>query len=632
MTALPIIVGMGGINASGRTSFHQGFKRIVIDKLSQEARRETFLGLATLMNLVKYENGQLVTANGDKVSAVDIEKLYGEQIKAGTLIRKIEKNHFDVDATHWQQKLSLKANDEEGLRFTCRLKDLPNPVPVTWQVTEVDKKTVSVVVPDQLDVKHDSYRDNPIKAAGQFPSGFDPAKMYNSRYQPRGLQATIFAATDAIRSTGLDWDKVMNSVEPDKIGTYSGSIAGQMNEEGFGGLVRSRMKGERVSTKQLALGLNTMSTDFINAYVTGSVGTTFTASGACATFLYNLRAAVNDIQAGRTRIAVVASVECALTPEVIEGFGTMGALANEEGLRRLDNTEQVDHRRTSRPFGENCGFTIGEGAQVVILMDDALAMSLGADMLGSVVDVFVNADGVKKSITAPGPGNYITMAKSVALAEQIAGKEALRSRSFILAHGSSTPQNRVTESLIYHKVAEAFSINGWKVAAPKAFVGHTIAPASGDQLAMALGVFKHNIMPGITTIDKVADDVHDTYLDIRNAHYECDAMDIAFVNSKGFGGNNATATVFSPALTKQLLSKRFNEQDWAAYSDKLRQTNTMQAKYQQAADLGQYELIYKFGNGMLDETELVIETDTLTLPGFAKPVKLNVNNQYGDLK
>ena len=623
---------MGGINASGRTSFHQGFKRIVIDKLSQEARQETFLGLATLMNLVKYENGQLVTANGDKVSAVDIEKLYGEQIKAGTLIRKIEKNHFDVDATHWQQKLSLKANDEEGLRFTCRLRDLPNPVPVTWQVTEVDKKTVSVVVPDQLDVKHDSYRDNPIKAAGQFPSGFDPAKMYNSRYQPRGLQATIFAATDAIRSTGLDWDKVMNSVEPDKIGTYSGSIAGQMNEEGFGGLVRSRMKGERVSTKQLALGLNTMSTDFINAYVTGSVGTTFTASGACATFLYNLRAAVNDIQAGRTRIAVVASVECALTPEVIEGFGTMGALANEEGLRRLDNTEQVDHRRTSRPFGENCGFTIGEGAQVVILMDDALAMSLGADMMGSVVDVFVNADGVKKSITAPGPGNYITMAKSVALAEQIAGKEALRSRSFILAHGSSTPQNRVTESLIYHKVAEAFSINGWKVAAPKAFVGHTIAPASGDQLAMALGVFKHNIMPGITTIDKVADDVHDTYLDIRNTHYECDAMDIAFVNSKGFGGNNATATVFSPALTKQLLSKRFNEQDWAAYSDKLRQTNTMQTKYQQAADLGQYELIYKFGNGMLDETELVIETDTLTLPGFAKPVKLNVNNQYGDLK
>ncbi|MBQ4863069.1 beta-ketoacyl synthase [Pseudoalteromonas sp. MMG013] len=632
MTALPIIVGMGGINAAGRTSFHQGFRRIVLDKLGQKARQETFLGLATLMNLVKYENDQLVTPDGEVIAVTDIERVLGEQIKAGTLIRKIEKNHFDVDATHWQQKLAIKVNSEEGLRFTCRIKDLPNPIPTSWQVTEIDKKTANVVVPDQLDVKHDSYRDNPIKAAGQFPTGFDPAIMYNSRYQPRGLQATIFAATDAIRSTGLDWQTVMNSVEPDKVGTYSGSIAGQMNDEGFGGLVRSRMKGERVSTKQLALGLNTMSTDFINAYVTGSVGTTFTASGACATFLYNLRAAVNDIQAGRTRVAVVASVECALTPEVIEGFGTMGALANEEGLRKLDNTDTADHRRTSRPFGDNCGFTIGEGAQVVILMDDALALELGADIMGSVVDVFVNADGVKKSITAPGPGNYITMAKSVALAEQIAGPEALRERSFILAHGSSTPQNRVTESMIYHKVAEAFSINGWKLAAPKAFVGHTIAPASGDQLAMALGVFSHNIMPGITTISKVADDVHAQHLDIRTAHYECDPMDIAFVNSKGFGGNNATATIFSPTQTKKLLSKRYDKSTWERYSDKVTQTHAQQVQYQQAADLGQYELIYKFGNGMLDETALKIEANELTLPGFSKAVKLNVNNQYGDLK
>ncbi|MFY8297602.1 beta-ketoacyl synthase [Pseudoalteromonas sp. SS15] len=631
MTALPIIVGMGGINAAGRTSFHQGYRRIVIDKLDQQARQETFLGLATLMNLVRFEDGRLVTQAGVEISAEQIEAQFGEQIKAGTLIRKIEKEHFDCDATHWQQKLTINANDETGLKFTCRKRDLPNPVPASWQVEELDAKTVNVVVPDSLEVKHDSYRDNPIKAAGQLPTGFDPASLYNSRYQPRGLQATIFAATDAIRSTGLDWDTVMNSVEPDKIGTYSASVAGQMQQEGFGGLIRSRQQGDRVSTKQLALGLNTMSTDFINAYVTGSVGTTFTTSGACATFLYNLRAAVNDIQAGRTRVAIVASVECALTPEVIEGFGNMSALANEEGLRKLDNTENVDYRRTSRPFGENCGFTIGEGAQVAILMDDALALELGAEVMGSVVDVFVNADGIKKSITAPGPGNYITMAKSVALAEQIAGTDAIKERSFILAHGSSTPQNRVTESLIYHKVAEAFSINGWKVVAPKAYVGHTIAPASGDQLALALGVFSHNIMPGITTIDKVADDVHAEHLDIRNEHYECAPMDVAFINSKGFGGNNATATVFSPNFTNKLLAKRYSEAQLNSYQAKLEKTKLAQADYQQAADNGQYELIYRFGNGMIDENELVLSQESLSLPGFDKAVLLSTNNQYGDL-
>lgn len=631
MTALPIIVGMGGVNAAGRTSFHQGFRRIVLDSLDDAARQETFLGLATLMNLVSLQGSELVTAEGDIVQRDEIEARFGQQIVDGTLIRKIEKNHFDVDATHWQQKLTMQASDSHGLTFTCRKRDLPTPVPSSWQIEMLDEKTAQVLIPEQLAVKVDSYRDNPIKAAGQLPTGFDPSTMYNSRYQPRGLQATIFAATDAIRSTGLDWQKVMSSVEPDQIGTYSASIAGQVNDEGLGGLIRSRMKGERVSTKQLALGLNSMSTDFINAYVTGSVGTTFSTTGACATFLYNLRAAVNDIQAGRTRIAVVASVECALTPEIIEGFGNMGALANEEGLRKLDNTDQVDYRRTSRPFGENCGFTIGEGAQVTILMDDKLALELGADIMGSVADVYVNADGVKKSITAPGPGNYITMAKSVALAEQIAGTEALQQRSFILAHGSSTPQNRVTESLIYHRIAETFAIEGWKVAAPKAFVGHTIGPASGDQLAMALGVFSHQIMPGVTTIDAVAEDVHDQHLDIRTHHYNCGEMDIAFINSKGFGGNNATATVLSPAITLKMLSKRYSDAALAEHGAKLAETKQQQASYQKAADLGQYELIYRFGDGMIDESELQLSKEALEIPGFDKAVKLNVNNQYGDL-
>ncbi|PAX99691.1 beta-ketoacyl synthase [Pseudoalteromonas sp. HM-SA03] len=631
MTALPIIVGMGGINAAGRTSFHQGYKRIVLDKLNAKDRQETYLGLASLMNLVRYEDGQLIDQNDQIIQEVEIESRFGEQILAGTLIRKIEKNHFDVDATPWQQKLTMKANDDSKIVFSCRKRDLPKPVPAAWQVIELDPKTVEVTIADQIEVKHDSYRDNPIKAAGQLPTGFEPSLMYNSRYQPRGLQATIFAATDAIRSTGLEWDKVMNSVRPDQIGTYSASVAGQMNDEGLGGLVRSRLRGDRVSTKQLALGLNTMSTDFINAYVTGSVGTTFTTSGACATFLYNLRAAVNDIQAGRTRVAIVASVECAITPEIIEGFGNMGALANEEGLRKLDGTEHVDYRKTSRPFGENCGFTIGEGAQVAILMDDALAIELGAQIMGSVADVYVNADGVKKSITAPGPGNYITMAKSVALAQQIAGTEALVKRSFILAHGSSTPQNRVTESLIYHKIAETFAINGWKVAAPKAYVGHTIAPASGDQLAMALGVFEYNIMPGITTINAVAEDVHAEHLDIRTEHYECDPMDIAFINSKGFGGNNATATVLSPKLTKQLLSKRYSQAEFANYEQQLAITTQRQIAYQQAADYGQYELIYRFGNGMIDESELNLSQQELAIPGFEQSIQLCPTNPYGDL-
>ena len=630
MTSLPVVVGMGGINAAGRTSFHQGFRRIVIDKINAQAREETFVGLASLMKLVSLQAGKLCDQQGNEINASDVEEKFGQQILEGTLIRKIEDNHFDPDATHWHQKMHVRPTDK-NICFELRAKELPRPLPNAWQVTELENGKVSVEIPEHLTISHDAYRDNPIKAAGQMPTGFEPGALYNSRYQPRGLQATIFAATDAIRSTGIEWDSILEKISPDQVGTYSASVIGQMQQEGLGGLLKSRLSGSRVSTKQLALGLNTMSTDFINAYVTGNVGTTFTSSGACATFLYNLRAAVQDMQAGRIRVAVVGSAEAPITPEVIEGFGNMSALANEEGLKKLDGSDKANHRRTSRPFGENCGFTIGEGAQFVVLMDDALALEMGAKVMGSVADVFVNADGYKKSITAPGPGNYITMAKSVALAKSVLGEESLQQRSFILAHGSSTPQNRVTESLIYDRIASSFNIENWPVAAPKAFVGHTIGPASGDQMAMALGVFNDKIMPGVTTIDKVAEDVHNDRLNIATDHWQCGEMDIAFINSKGFGGNNATAAVFSPQVTLTMMEKRYGEKAMSEYQEKLKTVEQAQDLYRQRANQGEFDIIYKFGQGLLDEDGIEISNDNLTFSEFSHAVALPSENPFKDM-
>ena len=632
MTALPIIVGMGGINAAGRTSFHQGFRRIVIDKLNAEARQETFVGLATLMNILKFEAGKLLDNNGNVVEANKVESLFGEQILSGTLIRKIEKNHFDPDATPWQQKMTMGEADD-AITFETKARDLPTPLPRSWKITDLDGKRVRVEIAGEFEAKHDSTRDNPIKAAGQFPTGFEPAVLYNSRYQPRGLQATIFGAADAIHSTGYSWDAIASKVSPDEVGTYSASVFGQVQSEGHGGMMQNRMRGERVSTKNLALGLNTMSTDFINAYVTGSVGSTFTSTGACATFLYNLKAAVQDIQAGRVRVAIVGSNDCAITPEVIEGFGNMSALANEEGLKKLDGIIEgsANHRKTSRPFGDNCGFTIGEAAQFIVLMDDALTVELGCKPLGSVADVYTNADGIKKSITAPGPGNYITMAKSVALATSIVGEESVQSRSFILAHGSSTPQNRVTESLIYDRLAQSFDIKNWPVAAPKAYVGHTIGPASGDQVAMALGVFSHNIMPGITTIDKVADDVYSDRLNIATDHWQCQEMDVAFINSKGFGGNNATATLLSPNVTLAMIEKRHGSAAMTGYQEKLVSVEKAQRIYQNKADHAQFEIIYKFGDGVLGDEDLDITSDNISLTGFAHKINLPKHNPFADM-
>src|SRR5690606_19663959 len=123
--------------------------------------------------------------------------------------------------------------------------------------------------------------------------------------------------------------------------------------------------------------------------------------------------------------------EAPITPDIIEAFANMGALADDEGLLALDaplGIKTPEHRRACRPFGNNIGFTLAESAQFVVLFDDALALELGATIHGAINDVFINADGFKKSIASPGVGNYLSMARATAATRALIGDEALRKR------------------------------------------------------------------------------------------------------------------------------------------------------------------------------------------------------------
>ncbi|WP_039912032.1 beta-ketoacyl synthase [Cellvibrio mixtus] len=628
---LPIVVGFGGFNAAGRASGHHAYRRMVIESLPELPRQETLAGLAVMMGLISYVEGAYRDSADQALDLADIEARYGEQILDGTLIRRIDKSFFDVDAAHWQKSATLGAGDSP-LVFELRKRDLPEPVPTDWLVNDIDGDRVRVTASGGLEVKFDSYRDIPVKSAGQLPRGFNPGSLYNSHYHPRALQLAVIGASDAIQSIGIKWSAIMAAVQPDQVGVYASNVMSQMDENGFGGLLQSRLKGGRVSAKQCPLGLNTMPADFVNAYILGSVGQTGAITGACASFLYNLQAAAEDIASGKCRVAVVGCAEAPIVLEIIDGYATMGALASEEKLKKLDGTDEIDPRRTSRPFGENAGFTMAEASQYVVLMDDALAIELGADIHGAVGDVFINADGFKKSISAPGPGNYITMAKAVASAKAILGEESIKQRSLIQAHGSSTPQNRVTESQIFDQVAQVFGIENWPVSAVKAYVGHSLSAASGEQLIASLGVFKYGIIPGVKTIDKVADDVFADRLQIATKDVVASQqLDVAFLNSKGFGGNNATASIFAPHVVERMLARRFGEKGMARYRDKREQVRAAAEAYDVAAQQGNFATIYHFGEGLIDESQIRLDQDSVQLPGFAHPIDLIFANRYADM-
>ncbi|WP_079555054.1 beta-ketoacyl synthase [Vreelandella subglaciescola] len=615
---------MGGINPAGRTSGHQAFRRTVLDALPADQQRQTLQGLAALMRLV--EPGTVASD-----TPADVEQLRNAVLKH-TLVRRNEDARFSAPGLPANRQATLAL--EAPLRFVLRRRQLPEHLPEHWEVRELDRRTVEVSVPEgDFNALLPDAHTPKVKAAAQLPRGFEPAALYRSVHHPRGLSMAVFGASDCLNASGLAWERLRDRLDPDQVAVYAGNSIGQLDDEGWGGLLKSLVTGQRATSKQMPLGYGQMPADFINAYVLGSVGGTGAALGACASFLYNLRLGIDDIRAGRRRVVMVGTADAPITPEIIEGFRAMGALADDAGLQSLDALElltDADYQRACRPFARNCGFTMAEASQFVMLMDDSLALEQGADILGSVPEVFVNADGFKRSISAPGIGNYITLGKAAALVRDMLGETSLRERTFLHAHGTSTPKNRTTESHVFDEIARAHGITDWPVTAIKAFVGHSQGSAAGDQLASALGSFAHSMIPGIHTLDAVADDVYAERLRFSKTPYAFDA-DASFINAKGFGGNNATGVVLSPRVTERLLTQRHGAEAISAWKERRERVREASAAYLQQADLGHYQPRYQFGEAVLEGPELKIHADRIHIPGYARPVSLHTDNPFGRL-
>lgn len=634
MSHLPVIVGMGGVNPAGRASGHQAFRRTVLDALPDDVQAQTLLGLAAMMRLASAQaDDAWHDADGNPLDAAAIVEQTRQRVLDHTLIRRNEDPRFNAEGLPANRRASLDL--ETPMTFRVRRRQLPDSLPPTWQVREIDRKHLEVTVPaGEMDVMLPETRPAQVRAAGQLPSGFEPGQLYRSVHHPRGLSMAIFAASDCLGDSGLAWDALHDRLDPDQVAVYAGNSIGQLDDDGWGGLLKSFATGKRATSKQMPLGYGQMPADFLNAYVLGSVGSTGAALGACASFLYNLRLGVDDIRAGRRRVVMVGTADAPITPEIIEGFRTMGALADDESLKALDALELLtdpDYQRACRPFARNCGFTMGESSQFVMLMDDALALEVGAEVLGSVPDVFVNADGWKRSISAPGIGNYITLGKAASLVREMLGETALRERTFLHAHGTSTPKNRETESHVFDMVAQAHGIEDWPVVAVKAFVGHSQGSAAGDQLASALGSFAHDLLPGIPTLDdRQPEDLHAERLRLFREPLRF-AADAAFVNAKGFGGNNATGVVLSPAVTERLMTARHGEAAMSEWRSRREATRQAAAAYRHEADRGRFQPRYRFGEGVLEGPELEVGADSIRIPGYARPVSLAVDNPFGRL-
>ena len=106
-------------------------------------------------------------------------------------------------------------------------------------------------------------------------------------------------------------------------------------------------------------------------------------------------------------------------------------------------------------------------------------------------------------------------------------------------------------------------------------------------------------------------------------------MDMALVNSKGFGGNNATGLVLAPHVARKLIAAIEGAGTMKRYWKKNETVRAAAAGYDQAAIAGTATTIYRYGEGVLTGEDLAVSPDAIEVPGGGASIPLLVDNPFG---
>ena len=170
------------------------------------------------------------------------------------------------------------------------------------------------------------------------------------------------------------------------------------------------------------------------------------------------------------------------------------------------------------------------------------------------------------------------------------------------------------------------------MSAVKSYLGHSLGCASGDQINATLGMWKHGILPGIATVEEFAGDVRQEGLAFSTGHRQVDPQEMAYavVNSKGFGGNNASATLLSPVVARKMLRARYAADEWQAWESANEVVRERQQAYDDAMIAGAVDPVYKFDHGVLHDSDVDLGSQRLSVGG--QIVSLDLESPYDDMQ
>jgi 3-oxoacyl-[acyl-carrier-protein] synthase II len=354
---------------------------------------------------------------------------------------------------------------------------------------------------------------------------FDPtaamdAKM--ARRMTRFIHLGMAAGKEAVADSGIDFG-AMSQEQRDRVGVVMNTGGGGIEAIIDGTHVHDQ-KGPRFVSAFAVPALSGSMGAAMLSMEWGLTGPVMTQVAACATSVIAFHDALRLIQTGECDVVLAGGSEAPVVPMGVAALANMGALS-----KRNDSPETA-----SRPFdGTRDGFVLGEGAGLVVIESLAHALARGATPLAEVLGGALTADAFH--ISAPEPtGRGQSRAMTNALRNSGVAPDEI---DYIVAHGTATPLNDVTET---RAIKAAYGAHAKKVAisSPKSMIGHLVGAAGIASALAAIGAIRDQVIPptaNLRTPDPECD-LDYVPLTARKAKVETVA-----VHGFGFGGQNAVA-------------------------------------------------------------------------------------------
>jgi 3-oxoacyl-[acyl-carrier-protein] synthase II len=371
--------------------------------------------------------------------------------------------------------------------------------------------------------------DLPSRVAGMVPAkdapgGFD-ADRYLAPKEQRKISLFIIyalaAAQQAVTDAGLDGE--LTDAERERIGVQVGSGIGGLPEI-YDTSVTLHAKGpRRVSPFFIPSALINLASGNISIRH-GFKGPNHSAVTACATGAHAIGDAGRMIALGDADAMVAGGAEAALSRLAVAGFAASRALTTG-----FNDTPE----RASRPWDQDRdGFTIAEGAGVVVLEERERALARGAPIYAELTGYGMSGDAYH--ITAPAPdGDGGFRAMRAALANARLGVGDI---DYVNAHGTSTP---LGDEIELGAVKRLFGDHAYRLSmsSTKSAIGHLLGAAGAVEAIYTILALRHGVLPPTLNLDAPSDGC-----DLDLVPHEAKRREVraALSNAFGFGGTNSS--------------------------------------------------------------------------------------------